>query len=146
MKRKNPTAVIREISGQLVLNDPGASALIKGIGKANCKKLLDLNADRVEYFKDRVAELKRTAADTVIILLNVDDINGGLISDIVMPGFNWQEIRDSGQIPVARGLVDRIGIQNILAKFDLEACKKLKGMNELAVVVVDEAVAEVFPA
>ena len=40
----------------------------------------------------------------------------------------------------------RDGIQGALGTFDKEAAKKLKGMTDVAVVVVDHGVAEVFAA
>lgn len=146
MKRKNPTVIAHVVIGETFLNGPDPLSLVKAINKVNCKKFFDLNADRVEHFKRRIKELGYKDTDMVIVLINVDDVKGGSIADILMPGFNWQEIRDRGQTPVARGLVDRIGIQGILATFDVEACEKLKGMDELAVVVIDNEVAEVFPA
>jgi len=63
-----------------------------------------------------------------------------------MPGFNWQEIRDRGEVPFARGLALRDGIQAIIETFDSEAATKLLKMNEVAVVVVDHGVAEIFSA
>lgn len=145
--RKKPlTVTVYVMDEEFISNNPEAALMAKAIGKANCMNLFDLNTDRVEHFKNRVTELNRTAADTVIVLINVDDVHGRSIADILMPGFNWQEVRDRGMVPIARGLASKAAIQDMLAQFDVEACKKLKGMTELAVVVVDEAVAEVFPA
>lgn len=139
-------AVVREINGQLVLDDPVAIAVIQTVSKYNCHNTLKLNADRVEYFKKRLAERGLTADQTVIVILNVDDVHGGPLADILMPGYNWQEIRDKGEIPFARGLAMRHGIQTILGAFDKNAATKLQGMHEMAVVVVDYGVAEVFAA
>jgi len=143
---EEPMAVVREIDGQLVLDDPVAVEVIRAVEKHNCQGTLELNADRVEHFKQRVVELNKTASDVVIVLVNVDDVNGGLLADALMPGMNWQEIRDRGEIPFARGLADREGIQEALTIFDQEAATKLQEMTEIAVVVVDRGVAEVFPA
>jgi len=63
-----------------------------------------------------------------------------------MPCHNWQEIRDRGEVPFARGLAVRDGIQEALGAFDKDAAKKLEDMTEIAVVVVDHGVAEVFAA
>lgn len=145
--RKKPLAVtIYVMDEEFISNNPEAALMAKAIGKANCMNLFDLNTDRVEHFRNRVTELNRTSADTVIVLINVDDVHGRSIADVLMPGFNWQEVRDRGMVPVARGLASKAVIQDMLVQFDVEACEKLKGMTELAVVVVDEAVAEVFPA
>lgn len=141
-----PRAVVREIDGKLVLDDPDAVAVIHAVEKHNCRNTLQLNADRVAHFKQRLADRGMTASDAVIVLLNVDDVHGGPLAEVLMPGHNWQEIRDRGEIPFARGLAMREGIQEALGTFDKEAAEKLQGMTEVAVVVVDRGVAEVFPA
>ena len=139
-------AVVREVDGQLVLDDPVAVAVISAVEKHNCRNTLELNADRVEHFKRRLTERGMTPDQAVIVLLNVDDVHGGPLADVLMPGFNWQEIRDRGEVPFARGLAMRDGIQEALGTFDKDAAKKLKGMSDVAVVVVDHGVAEVFSA
>ncbi|MDO8664899.1 MAG: hypothetical protein Q7K44_05170 [Candidatus Liptonbacteria bacterium] len=116
------------------------------VEKYNCRNTLELNADRVDHFKRRLTERGMTAAQAVIVLLNVDDVHGGPLADILMPGHNWQEIRDRGEVPFARGLAMREGIQMALEIFDKEAATKLQGMTDVAVVVVDYGVAEIFPA
>ena len=141
-----PRAVVREVDGQLVLDDPDAVAVIHAVSKHNCKNTLELNADRVEHFKRRLAERGMTADQAVIVLLNVDDVHGGPLADVLMPGHNWQEIRDRGEVPFARGLAMRDGIQEALGAFDKDAATKLQDMTDVAVVVVDHGVAEVFAA
>lgn len=139
-------AVVRKVDGQLILEDPVAVGVIKVVGKNNCKNTLDRNADRVAHFKRRLADCGMTSAEAVIVLLNVDDVNGGPLADVLMPGHNWQEIRDKGEVPFARGLAERDGIQEVLGTFDVDAATKLRGMTDVAVVVVDHGVAEVFAA
>ncbi len=145
MTNDEPRAVIREIEGQLVLDDPDAVAMIRAVEKHNCRGTLELNADRITHFKQRLTERGLTASDAVIVLVNVDDVHGGPLADALMPGMNWQEIRDRGEIPFARGLAGREGIQEALAVFDQEAAAKLQEMTDVAVVLVDRGVAEVFP-
>ncbi len=146
---EDPTAtgaVVREVDDQLVLDDPEAVAVISAVSKHNCKNTLEINADRITHFKKRLAERGMTADQAVIVLLNVDDVHGGPLADILMPGHNWQEIRDRGEVPFARGLAMRNGIQEALGSFDKDAAEKLTNMTEVAVVVVDHGVAEVFAA
>lgn len=146
---ENPNAtgaVVCEVNGQLVLDDPEAVAMIKAIGKHDCRSTLELNADRVEHFKRRLTERGMSPDQAVIVLLNVEDLHGGPLADVLMPGFNWQEIRDRGEVPFARGLAMRDGIQEALCAFDRDAATKLQSMNDVAVVVVDHGVAEVFAA
>ncbi len=141
-----PRAVLREVDGQLVLDDPDAVAVIHAVEKHNCRNTLEMNADRVSHFRNRLAERGMTADEAVIVLLNVDDVHGGQLAEVLMPGHNWQEIRDQGEIPFARGLAMREGIQEALAAFDADAATKLQEMTNVAVVVVDRGVAEVFAA
>lgn len=141
-----PKAIVREIDGQLVLDDPDAVALFRAVAKSNCQHSLRLNADRVSHFKTRVRDKGLTADDVVIVLLNMDDPNGAQLGEALMPGYNWQEIRDRGEIPFARGLAGRDGIQNVLNEVDPEAAEKLQNMKDIAVMVMDHGVAEVFPA
>lgn len=145
-KEHYPMAVVREVGGKLVLDDPVALAVAHAVEKSNCRNTLELNTDRVEHFKRRLTERGLTADKAVIVLLNVDDVHGALLADILMPGYNWQEIRDKGEVPFARGLAMRDGIQGALSTFDKDAAKKLKETKGVAVVVVDHGVAEVFAA
>lgn len=139
-------AVVREVDGQLVLDDPIAVAVIRVVEKHNCRNTLELNADRVKHFKRRLTERGMTPDQAVIVLLNVDDVHGGPLADALMPGHNWQEIRDKGEVPFARGLAMRDGIQKALGAFDKDAATKLQSISDVAVVVVDYGVAEVFAA
>lgn len=148
LRKENPgMAVVREIDGQLVLDDPQAVAVFRAVNKHNCQGTFNTNADRVAHFKNRMAERGMSADQVVIVLVNVDDVNGGPLADALMPGTDWQSFRDQGQVPFARGLAGRPGIQEIVAAFDKEAAEKLEAMLDIpAVVVVDHGVAEVFPA
>lgn len=140
-------AMVDVVDGQVVLEDPDALAVVRALGKINCQNTLQVNSDRVEHFKRRVDELGMTANQVVIVLLNVDDMYGGALADVLMPDHNWQEIRDRGEIPFARGLATRQGMQESLRMFDAAAAGKLESLeHRLAVVVVDHGVAEVFPA
>jgi len=140
------SAVVSKIDGQLVLDDPVAVAMVSAVSKQNCKNTLEINADRVVHFKKRITERGMTASKVVIVLLNVNDVHGGPLAEVVMPGYDWQKIRNRGETPFARGLVARDFIQDALEMFDKVAAEKLKKMTEVAVVVVDHGVAEVFVA
>ena len=138
-------AQVREIDGQLVLDDPDALAVLKVVAKLNCAALFDDSKERVAHFARRVVERGLKSEDVVITILNVDDVHGGPIADILMPNHPWEEYRARGELPVARGLAGRQGIQAILEDFDKEAAAKLRAYKGVAVVVVDHCVAEVYP-
>lgn len=136
-------AVVREIDGKLVLDDPDALGVIRAVEKHNCRLLFDANRERIDHFIERARVLGQ--ADVVIVILNVDDVHGGPIAELLMPGHDWQAYRDRGEIPIARGLAGRGGIEDAIRFFDEEAADKLRDMDALSVVVVDRGVAEVLP-
>lgn len=133
---------VRKIYGQLVPDDPVA----KAVSRHNCILTFLANIERVEHFVKRAAVLGRTAEDTVIVLINVDDIHGREMADGIMPGYDWQQYRDQGLVPFARGLAEREGIQRVIDLFDSFAGDQLRQREGLAVVVVDHGVAAIYPA
>jgi hypothetical protein len=141
-----PTVEIDE-QGRVILNDPDALAVITAVAKHNCRHTAELNRDRIQHFIRR-AELNMDVRQksVVITIINVDDPHGRLIADVLMPHHNWQPYRDRGEVPFARGLATRGGIEDILGIFDQDARDKLVAMQGVAVVVVDHNVAEVYPA
>lgn len=148
LRGEEPRATVtKDENGQVVLHDPDAVAMVRGVAKADCRNTLELNADRVEHFTSRAKTLGRTADEVVVVLLNVDDPNGAALADALMPGHDWQAIRDRGEVPFARGLAGRDGIQDVLDEIDPDAAKKLRTTvlsTKPSVVVVDHGVAEVF--
>ena len=142
-----PRATVREVDGQLILDDPDAAEMFRAVEKHNCRATFDLNVDRVIHFKQRLSELGKTAADTVIVVINVDDIHGGPLAEALMPGHDWSEYWARGEVPFARGLAEREGIQQAIEIFDKEAAAELRDMSDnVAVVVIDRGVAAIFPA
>jgi len=139
-------AVVRYANGEIILDDPDALALLLAVAKHKCNETFAENADKVASLKERISEGRLTSAQVVITIVNADDFHGRIIANEAMPGFNWQEIRDRGEIPYARGLSLREKIQDFLNFIDVAAADKLRDMNEVAVVVIDHGVAEVFPA
>lgn len=92
-------------------------------------------------------ELALVAEDIVIVLINVDSPIGHTLGDALMPHFDWQSIRDRGEVPFARGLAMRGGIQDVLDTVDRDIGDKLRTMKAgPAVVVVDHFVVEAFEA
>lgn len=149
-----PRAVVRTATnGNIYLDDPDALDMIQAveahnhkIALENCQRTFETNTDRVAHFKQRIADRGDDPEEVVIVILSVDDPHGGPIADALMPDFSWQEIRDRGEAPYARGLAGREGIQSFLDKLDKRAAANLREMDGVAVVVVDHGVAEVFPA
>ena len=140
-------AVVREEGGRLVLDDPDAIAVVKAVEKHNCRLTLDAQADRVAHFKRRAVD--KGVDRVAIVLLNVDDPNGKAITDILMPGQDgmWQSLRESGQVPFARGLATRDGMQIIVDDLDADEGERLRAMTgEAVVIVADRGVVAVFAA
>jgi hypothetical protein len=141
--------VVREVNEdepQLVLDDPDAFAMVRAIEKHNCGIVFKDSVERVQYFKGRMSERRLDPKEFCIVLLNVDDRYGGPIANMLMPGHDWQAVRDQGLLPIARGMASRGALSDVVLSFDKEAGEKLRNMEGIVVLVVDRGVAEVFPA
>ncbi len=119
---------------------------IRLVGKISCRASLEMNCDRIPHFKRRMRARGFTPEQMVIVFLNADDAHGGPLAERLMPEEDWQQYRDQGLVPFARGLAGRAGIEPALRLFDEDAADKLRAMRGLSVVVVDHGVAEVFKA
>lgn len=149
MNENEVRATVRMIDGQLVLDDPDAAAILRVISKRNCLNTLKNVAERVAHFEGRIAALGISVQDTVMVLLNVNDEMGGLITEQLMPGqeAQWQALRDQGAIPFARGLAGRAPLQKLLDDIDPEESTKLRNIAAgMAVIVMDHGVIAVFNA
>lgn len=130
-------------NGELVLIDPVACAVAKAVAKHNCRNTFEANADRVVHFRNRVIERGLNPQNTVIVVANVDDTAGGILADSLMPGFNWDEIRQRGEIPFARGLAARDGVIGFVKAVDPEMVID-DNPKEVQVIVVDHGTCEIF--
>lgn len=114
-----------------------------------CAELLVSNADRVKHFTARVRELGRSGADTVITLINVDDPsgNGALLADMLMPGHDWQQYRDRGETPIARGLAAKESFPGILNKLGYHvAANELASNDDLRIIVLHGGTVQIMDA
>jgi hypothetical protein len=139
-------AIVKKIDGRLVLDDPDAVAVAKAVALHNCRTSFDLQRERIRHFARRARELGREDS-LAIVLLNVDDPNGGPLADVLMPNQDamWQALRDDGQVPFARGLAERMGIEKLVLALDKEAGETMKAIHRLPsqglpVVVMDQGV------
>lgn len=137
-------AEVHEIDGQTVLIDPEGVAVVRAIAKLNCNKTFDANSGRVQHFQQRIVQLGKNPKDVLIVVLNADDPHGGALANQLMPDQDWDEYRKLGQVPFARGLAMRDGIQELLDVLDKEAGDKLRQIEGVAVLVMDYGVAEVY--
>ncbi len=142
--KKTQRATVKEVDGELIIDDPVALAVIRTLGKFDCKKTYDAQLERILHFRKRVTELEKTSEEVVIVVINVDDPYGGPFAEVLMPNTNWQEFRDKNEIPYARGIVFREPVQEYLETFDDEAAKELSESKKLAVVIIDHGVAAIF--
>jgi len=136
--------IVREVNGQLVLEDPVALGVIQAVEKFNCRNTFTQQEERVRHFANRVKERGLDPREVVIVLLNVDTPFGGALADALMPGHDWQQHRDKGEVPFARGLATRQGLLEALTLYDAESGRKLQEATGLAVLVADHGVTEVF--
>jgi len=143
-----PQAYVKEVDGQLVLIDPVAAGVLQAINQyngSNCRHTLEIQLERVVHFTRRIRELRKNPAEVTIVLLNVNDPWGGAMAEILMPGHDWKPYRDRGEVPFARGLAGREGLQGVLDEIDPKEGAKLREAGPVVtVVVMDHGVVEVF--
>ncbi len=124
---------------------PEVAAIIDVIAKSNCRHTLDIQVDHVRRFARRARELAGPR-DLAIVLINVDEAAGlgAHLADVLMPGLNWQCYRDRGEIPFARGLVARPGMQEMLDEIHPDVAKRMRKIEGYPVLVVDHGTVDVF--
>lgn len=140
----DPRARVVTLDGQLVLDDPDALACIQAVEKHNCVATFQGHIDRIRHFTTRIEARGLNPHDHCIVVINVDDEHGGPIAERLMPGTDWQPMRDAGQVPFARGIVVRAGLIEVLELFDTDAAEALRSAPAFAAVVIDYGVAAVF--
>lgn len=109
-----------------------------------CVAFLVDQLNRVWYFEERMKQRGLTFEDWVIFILDVDDIHGGPLANRLMPGHNWQKIRDLGQTPIARGLADREFIQEVVDSISKRVGDGMRELHETVVVVMTAGKVGVF--
>lgn len=147
------TAYVEEIDGQLVLHDPMAEGVIAVVNERNrevayekCQCYFDDSRERVEYFRRRVDKLGLAPKDVCMVILQVDDVHGAELSEILLPNEDWGKTRAQGLEPIARGLVYRSFVHDAVAQFDSWAASELEQNDGYVVLVVAYGVAKVFVA
>ena len=145
-KTNDYEAYVTVINGETVLVDPAGYRMMQAVNKQNCIATFEMNADRIAHFKNRIGERQMDPKTVVIVIINVDAPYGGDLADMLMPGHDWQQFRDNGEVPFARGLAMREGVQEYVKLFDAEASQKIETVAGIPVVVIDYSVAEIFSA
>lgn len=137
-------AYVTVINGKTVLIDPVGYAVMQAVNKSNCENTYLNQIDRIQHFKNRIAEKQLNSKSVVINVINVDSLYGNDIAEALMPGHDWQQYRDKGEAPFARGLAMKEGMIKMIATFDKEAAEKIKQMKNVPVIVMDHNVVEIF--
>lgn len=143
-KSETPQAYVTIIDGKTVLIDPVGYAFMQAVNKYNCENTYLAQIERVKHFKNRITEKELDPKSVVISLINVDSPYGPEIAEALMPGHDWQQYRDKGEIPFARGLVLKEGMIKMIAIFDKEASEKINQIKGVPVIVIDYGVVEIF--
>lgn len=109
-----PQATVREVDGELVLDDPVAVEVIGTVERINLYRADEVAVKRLEA---RAAEkTKETGEEFVVVVIEVDDTLWRPLADHLMPDHDWDQFRKLGQIPIARGVVPRKFIVDLLVE------------------------------
>jgi len=85
---------------------------------------------RLEQFAYRaVNELNHAPHNIFIVCIDVDDTAWTELVDVLMPGYDWQSIRDQGQKPVARGIVQAEGMIDYIRETVPDIQKAVNAIN-----------------
>ncbi len=101
-----PEAMVREVNGQLVLEDPMAVAVAGVVERWN---LYNADPAAVKRLELRAKE----KGDFAVIVIDVD-ASWTDLADVLMPGHDWQQYRDRGEKPIGRGVVPRDALVDLV--------------------------------
>jgi hypothetical protein len=110
----------------------------------NMQPVLNEQADRVLHFARRAAELGYGGHEVCIVLLNADCPAAAPLANELMPGENWQQYRDAGALPFARGLAGRPFVQAYLELVNPAAAEVFKAKEGLPVLLMHNGRAAVY--
>ncbi len=129
-----------------VLRDPHALAVIHAVERENCRRILvNEFMEPLQRFAMRMRERGLTMAQAMLVSFNVDEPVGAAFADEMMPGYAWDEIRAKGQVPYARGIAMRDGLQEVLDANFPHAGASLRAITEdVAILVADRGIVTVF--
>lgn len=143
--------VTMDENGQAILHDEtalGVMAVVeehnRSIAGENCRIIYQENLDRVSYFQERLTTTGRSPAEYCMLIADVDDTYGGMLAELTMPGQNWDTYREAGQKPIARGLVGKHWLHNVVEKFDPRVAEQMTFIEDFIVVVVASGIAHVI--
>ncbi len=139
------TSFLRFENGKYILEDPIAYEMFKTAAKINCRNTVLLHKERIFYFINRIKELKHIPESILINIINVDAMYGKELADVLMPNYEWNEIRNQGQVPFARGLSKREGMIDIIYYLDSKVAERITKIKT-AIFVCDHGVVECFDA
>ena len=76
--------------------------------------LFQLNIKRLEQFAFRALQKGSRPDQFIVVCIDVDDPAWTEVVDGLMPGYDWQQYRDRGEKPVARGTAHASGLRGYL--------------------------------
>ncbi len=126
--------VTQDKNGNMVLVDPD---VMQVASQHNIAITYQNNAERIQHFRNRVVERGDDPKKVSIVVACVDDPHGKALADILMPGTDWQAIRDRNEIPYARGLAGKQVLNEFLKFVDPNYTDTLMKTDKVAVVIVD---------
>jgi len=128
---------IARVDGDLVF-------MLAAIASANLLGAARLHSERIRHFQNRMAVLGRSAADTIITVLNGDDPIGAKIASLLMPPGWDTEFRACGQIPYARGLAERVGLEALMNQAAPTVAALMAEITGVIVLVADHGTITAF--
>lgn len=104
-KSDAPTATVREVNGQLVLEDPVGYAVMCSVERVNLYRADPEAVRRLELRAEKKGA--EVGSPFAVVVIDVDCPTWADLVDMLMPGHDWDQFRSRGEKPVARGVVPR---------------------------------------
>lgn len=123
------------------------TVLISSVEAKRRHSMVVQSLDRLQHFAYRAKSVHNQSADEMIVICIKVDSKWRWIVDKLMPGQNWQKIRDLGQEPVALGTADISlckvvaeilpGFANVLLEKPIDGHYKCVALDEGGATVYD---------
>lgn len=114
------------------------------VAKYNCRQVYLDAWKEVAAQAARLPRLGRSAADSLVVVANAADLNGGRVAMAMLSDDQKRDAFRRGVNPYCVCLAERTGADRVLREFDALAADKLRATPGLCCVVIDYGVAEIF--
>jgi hypothetical protein len=110
-----------------------------------CKKTFLSQSSEILRFRKIIKDKGIDPNSVLIVFINVDSDAGKKIANSFMPGHDWSEFRDKGEIPFMKGIADGSLRNAVTGSFDQEfPFNHIENIEDIPIVVIEQCGAQIF--